>query len=69
MRPPRDDGALAALAEELAVLYRQTNQIDPARGQYHQTLAAVVDHAIAYAFRIGYRTRVGEESAEEKEPS
>ena len=69
MRLPRDDEALTALAKELAVLYRQQNGIDPGRGQYDQTIAAVVDHAIAHAFRIGYRTRVGEEDAEEKEPS
>lgn len=69
MKTPKNDEALAVLAKELATLYRQQNGIDPGRGQYDKTLAAVVDHAIAYAFRIGYRTRVGEETAETKESS
>lgn len=69
MRPPRDDGALAALAKELTTLYVETNALDPERSQFDATTIAVVEHAIVYAFRIGYRTRVGEEGAEEKVPS
>jgi len=65
VKPPRDDAALTAMARELAALYKETNGVDSARGTFDETIGAVVDHAIAYAFRIGYRTRVGEESAEE----
>lgn len=66
MKQPRDDGALAALAKELATRYVKENGLDPERGQYDATIVAVIEHAIGYAFRIGYRTRVGEEGAEEK---
>jgi hypothetical protein len=69
VKPAKDDEALTALAKELAAFYLRTNDIDPARGQYYQTIVAVVEHAVAYAFRIGYRTRVGEETAEEGAPS
>ena len=62
MKSPRDDEALAALAKELATLYVETNGLDPERGQFDATIITVVEHAIAYAFRIGYRTRAGEET-------
>jgi hypothetical protein len=65
MKPPRDDTALAALAKELAAIYKKTNGLDSRRGKFDETIGAVAEHAIVYAFKIGYRTRVGEESAEE----
>jgi len=69
MREPQVDEALAALAKELAAFYLAQNDIDAARGHFDTTLATVVEHAVVYAFRIGYRTRVGEESREQKVPS
>lgn len=69
MKEPRDDRALAAMAKELTALYKETNKLDPARGKFDEAITAVVDHAIAYAFRIGYRTRVAEEVAEEAHKS
>lgn len=65
MRTPRDDEAIAALAKELAELYLKTNGFERSRGEFDNTIVSIVEHAVAYAFRIGYRTRVGEEGAEE----
>lgn len=64
MRTPLDNEALAALAKELAAFYLQSNNFDPDRGEFDHMLTMVIEHAMTYAFRLGYRRRVGEESAE-----
>lgn len=62
MRSPLDDEALAVLAKELAAFYLQQNDLDPDRGELDQLLAAIVEHAMTYAFRLGYRKRAAEET-------
>jgi hypothetical protein len=61
MRTPLDDEALATLAKQLAVFYLQQNDLDPDRGGLDQVLTMVVEHAMTYAFRLGYRKRQAEE--------
>ena len=64
MRTPLDNEALAELAKVLAAFYLQSNDFDPDRGEFDQMLTMVVEHAMTYAFRLGYRRRVGEEDSE-----
>ena len=64
MRSPLDDEALATLAKELATFYLQHNDFDSDRGGFDQVLTMVVEHAMTYAFRIGYRKRQAEEAGE-----
>jgi hypothetical protein len=66
MRSPLDDEALAVLAKELITFYLQCNKLDPGRGAFDQVLTRVIEHAMTYAFRIGYRKRTAEEGAEDR---
>ncbi len=57
--PTTTNDQIADQAKQLAKLYIDTNDIGDLA-----TMSAVVEHAIAYAYRIGYRSREGALKAE-----